>query len=300
MAIYQIRVELRDTESPQWLRLLVPPSITLHDLNKVTQESMAPHNSQFYSFTVSRRSSYGPKNFMMVDPDNLEFDDREVTLALAIPRPNLRISHMSDPREGIYHNIILQKVVPEIPGLRYPHCVAGVEEGQKIDPDDVNKVLAELDLSSLSSEPAPASREIARRIKHRRREGAKPPALLAVQLFHLTETVKDRPALAVRNAALLLMDTVWAVLTAHAVEPAKDDDLSMLLDEAVRLAGVEDALRGAGNVGPFTLASVLGISPDLAALHAGVKDSDAQRAVDAAFVWCRPLLDTLPEARMAG
>ncbi len=289
MAIYQLRVEVHNAESPQWRRLLVPASITLHDLNEVVQTAMGLYEYRFYSFTIHRRDSYGPKHDPEVEPFDRDFDDRDVTLALALPRPNVRMNHMVDPRDDLSHDIILQKIVPAKPGVQYPHCAAGVDDGEKVDPASVTRALAELELPSLSAKPPSAAEVAQRRIDHRRLEGAKSASLLRAQLFFLTETVTERPALAVRNAGILLEDTAWAVLAAHGVEPADGSDLSALLDEAARLAGVDTDL----SAGPTTPAGVLGVSPDLATLHEGVRDGDARSAVEAAFVWCKPLVDTL-------
>ncbi len=82
MQIYQLRVEIRDAETPVWRRLLAPPSITLCDLHRVLQDAMDWDATHLYGFRV-RGDSYGPKDMSwnpwwagVFEPSGQEFDDR--------------------------------------------------------------------------------------------------------------------------------------------------------------------------------------------------------------------------------
>ena len=111
-------------------------------------------------------------------------------------------------------------------------------------------------------------------------------------LSDLAATVKVRTALAVRNAALIIEDTAWTVLNALDVAADGDADPLARLGDTLRVSGYSLAMDVDGQI--ITPQSILGISPDLASLHAGVRDDDAYRAVKAAISWCLLLIKSVP------
>jgi len=169
----------------------------------VLQTAMGWGAFHLYDFDV-RGDSYGPKdmswNWRCEDfqSSNMVFDDREVTLALALPRPNLRLTYNYNPKVGLQLNVILQRTVSAESGMRYPRCVDGGghahEDGsvyhrsRKIGSSAINRELAELSLRSLSPESGPPSvRDAAARREFREWEHPK-----SVTLIGLYEVSRDR------------------------------------------------------------------------------------------------------------
>jgi hypothetical protein len=301
--IYQVRLEERDATRPAWRRMLIPSYVALRDLHLVLETAMVSGSwfSDYYDFTV-RRIEYGPKEASpgswseSFTSQPFGFDDREVTLALALPRPNLRMAYSFNYSDVWTITVILQRSVPANADARYPTCVAGAgwmgdEDGEEINLDDVNRALGKLTLTSLTAEP---HRSATAGEDFRKREGPKSPVRIGSTVLELADTVKDRPALAVRNAALIIQDTAWAVLCGLRGEVDDSTMMSALPDAAEKAAAKflpGSAGKDAGT--PTTVESILGISPDLATLHAGISESEARQATDRAIAWCDRLLDLL-------
>lgn len=304
VSIYQLRMELRDAETPVWRRLLVPSITTLHDLHLVLQRAMEWGDMWLYRFWVLD-NAYGPKE-LSSQPHRQDFesfahdfDDREVTVALALPRQRHRLTYSYNPREDVKLNVILQRVVPAGPGDRYPRCIAGtgmawddgsVENSGKIDPFDIDVDLT-TEPSALASESPPASRSsISARRKFRKYEHRKNAMHIVKLTMDLVDTVERRPELAVRNAALVIEDTAWSALTALDMDVPADADPIAMLGKTLRISGPSSAV----SVDQLTAKSILGVSPDVSFLHAGVSHEDASRAVEAAKAWCHQVIREVP------
>jgi hypothetical protein len=57
-SIYQIKVTLNDSKPPIWRRILVPDSISLHQLHTILQIVMGWTNSHLHQFIIDGES-YG-------------------------------------------------------------------------------------------------------------------------------------------------------------------------------------------------------------------------------------------------
>jgi hypothetical protein len=120
--IYQLKVTLADSEPPIWRRVLVPGDISLARLHAVLQVAMGWQNSHLHQFIVGD-TRYGEPDPMVAE---LEFkNERTATLNHEAPRAEDRFTYEYDFGDSWEHEIVVEKITPPEPGVRYPVCVAG-------------------------------------------------------------------------------------------------------------------------------------------------------------------------------
>jgi hypothetical protein len=124
-AIYQIKVTLLGTKPPIWRRLLVPANLTLPRLHRVLQIAMGWTNSHLYMFQAGREF-YSPP-----DPEDLSIDpgapadDRKVRLDHVLESVRAKLIYIYDMGDSWEHSIVLEKLLPADPKLKYPVCLGG-------------------------------------------------------------------------------------------------------------------------------------------------------------------------------
>jgi hypothetical protein len=119
--IYQLKVQLREVRPPVWRRVLVPGEMDLAELHEVVQAAMGWTNSHLHEFEAEG-ARYG-----VPDPDwDLDevADESGVRLS-RIAGEGSRLRYAYDFGDGWQHDVIVEKVLPRQPGLRYPCCAAG-------------------------------------------------------------------------------------------------------------------------------------------------------------------------------
>lgn len=119
--IYQLKVTLRDLNVPIWRTVQVPGEVTLRQLHEILQLTMGWHNSHLYEFRVDG-VSYGEPN--------AEFDievngARRFRLTRVAPKLGARFTYLYDLGDGWEHDIVVEKILPSEPRIRYPLCLAG-------------------------------------------------------------------------------------------------------------------------------------------------------------------------------
>jgi len=119
--IYQIKVTLRGTRPQIWRRLQVWGDTTLLQLHRILQVAMGWTDSHLHQY---RRGStyYGTR-----DPEfGVEREsERSTRLGDVLARPRDRMVYEYDFGDSWEHDVILEKIVPVSPGLRYPLTLAG-------------------------------------------------------------------------------------------------------------------------------------------------------------------------------
>lgn len=111
--IYQIKLTLTDSEPLIWRRLLVTATTTLEELHKIVQIAMGWQNLSNYHYRIGKQRSD-------TEPCLLEMPINEII------RDDLtRFSYVYDLRDGWFHTIEVEMVLPADPQGHYPHCVIG-------------------------------------------------------------------------------------------------------------------------------------------------------------------------------
>jgi hypothetical protein len=123
--IYQIKVTLRGTKPPIWRRLLVPSSLTLAQLHDVLQTAMGWTGGHMHEFRA------GDRRFGTPDPEDLGMgssyveNERTIRLSKVLWRSSAKVIYTYDFGDNWEHAVVLEKILPLLPDLRYPTCIDG-------------------------------------------------------------------------------------------------------------------------------------------------------------------------------
>jgi hypothetical protein len=119
--IYQLKVTLRGIKPPIWRRIAVPGDIKLDKLHKVLQLSMGWFDCHLHEFRI-----YG--NFYTIPHAESNPDDRNerrAPLNMVIRDVGERLDYTYDFGDGWEHSILVEKIDPPQPDIRYPVCLGG-------------------------------------------------------------------------------------------------------------------------------------------------------------------------------
>ncbi|OGG46673.1 MAG: hypothetical protein A3F84_07475 [Candidatus Handelsmanbacteria bacterium RIFCSPLOWO2_12_FULL_64_10] len=132
-AIYQLKITLRDSRPPIWRRVLIPGDFSLHKLHRVAQIAMGWTDSHLHQFTVGG-TYYGEPH----PDDEMEMnDERRFTLNRIAPREKSKFAYEYDFGDSWDHEVLVEKIFPPEPGVKYPLCVKGK---RACPPEDVGGV----------------------------------------------------------------------------------------------------------------------------------------------------------------
>lgn len=120
--IYELRVTLRDVRVPIWRTLLVPGDVTLRRLHEILQLAMGWQNAHLHEFRVNE-VSYGEPSPGF---DLAVNDDRQFRLSRVAPQPGVSFTYVYDFGDGWEHDVVVERVLPPEPLVRYPRCLAGL------------------------------------------------------------------------------------------------------------------------------------------------------------------------------
>ncbi len=142
--VYQLKVTLRHSKPPIWRRLLVPGAFSLHDLHQIIQIAMGWSGYHLHQFTIDGEE-YGvpsPHDWTPV------IDERRKSLRQVAPAEKRKFVYEYDFGDGWEHDVLVEKILPAEPGIKYPVCVKGK---RACPPEDVGGVWGyEMFLEALS------------------------------------------------------------------------------------------------------------------------------------------------------
>lgn len=117
--VYQLKVTLCNARPPIWRRIQVPSDITLGKLHRILQAAMGWTDSHLHRFEVKGVSFGAP------DPE-LEFEsERRAKLNEVAPAEGSKFRYEYDFGDSWLHDIVVEKVLPADPNVRYPVCIKG-------------------------------------------------------------------------------------------------------------------------------------------------------------------------------
>jgi hypothetical protein len=123
-SIYQLKVTLLGIKPPIWRRFHVPGDMNLGKLHQVIQEVMGWEESHMHQFKVGK-IYYGTTY-----PDDFDGmletrDERKARLNELASRPKAKFIYEYDFGDSWEHEIVVEKILPPGPGVKYPVCVEG-------------------------------------------------------------------------------------------------------------------------------------------------------------------------------
>jgi len=131
--IVQLKVTLKRSKPPIWRRLLVSEHTNLLELHKIIQESMGWENCHLHQFIIDRDyySAPGMDDWIQVN------DEKNFFLADIISSGRKRFKYEYDFGDSWLHEIVIEKIIPADPKMKYPICV---KAKRACPPEDVGGV----------------------------------------------------------------------------------------------------------------------------------------------------------------
>jgi len=120
-SVYRLKITLRGTKPPIWRRIDVPDSARLDHLNLMIQAAMGWTNSHLHEFSIADER-FGMRH------DDFESDcadEKNHRLGELIQREKSKFGFIYDFGDGWEHDIMVEKINPPEPGVKYPRCTAG-------------------------------------------------------------------------------------------------------------------------------------------------------------------------------
>jgi hypothetical protein len=121
--ICQLKVTLKYIRPPIWRRIEVPGDVTLDELHLILQATMGWTNSHLHQFKVGK-IYYGEPSIDEFSDLNLQ-DESKARLRKVLSKAKQKMLYEYDFGDGWEHEILLEKILPRDPGVRYPRCIGG-------------------------------------------------------------------------------------------------------------------------------------------------------------------------------
>lgn len=120
--IYQLKITLVDAKPPIWRRVQVSSDITLAKLHKIIQAAMGWYDCHLHEFEIHGQA-YGQP---MPELDFADIkSDRTLRLNQFVTGEKFKFPYLYDMGDGWEHRILVEKVLPPDPEVRYPICIKG-------------------------------------------------------------------------------------------------------------------------------------------------------------------------------
>jgi DNA invertase Pin-like site-specific DNA recombinase len=119
--IYQLKITLKDVRPPIWRRVQVASEKTLGKLHQIIQEAMGWSNSHLHTFVIGGME-YGQP---MPEYDFNVRNEQRVKLSQVIAGEKFKFLYTYDMGDSWDHEILVEKVLPADPQVRYPVCLTG-------------------------------------------------------------------------------------------------------------------------------------------------------------------------------
>ncbi|MEO8354843.1 MAG: plasmid pRiA4b ORF-3 family protein [Chloroflexota bacterium] len=147
-SIYQIKVTLNDSKPPVWRRVLVPDTITLHQLHTILQIVMGWTNSHLHQFIVDS-DYYGEPEEEDGYSEDLK-NEKRYRLNQFVKRKGFKFMYEYDFGDNWEHTVHVEAILPVEKGRQYPVCLVGK---RACPPEDIGGVRGYDDLLKIFFNP---------------------------------------------------------------------------------------------------------------------------------------------------
>ena len=123
-SVYQLKATLKGSRPAIWRRFQMPGHISLHRLHLILQAVMGWTNSHLYRFEI------GGTQFGEPDPENdfyglMMKNSQRTKLDKAVPDESVRFIYEYDFGDSWEHEVLVERILPAVPGVSHPVCLAG-------------------------------------------------------------------------------------------------------------------------------------------------------------------------------
>jgi pRiA4b ORF-3-like protein len=131
--IHRVKVTLHGSKPPIWRRLELPSAVTLARLHDVLQVAFDWDDCHLHAFeTVC--GEFGDPQYS--DKWTQYQDEGAAALAQVAAAAKAKIVYVYDFGDDHRHDLIVEAILPAVPGVAYPRCTAGRREMPPEDSDE--------------------------------------------------------------------------------------------------------------------------------------------------------------------
>lgn len=131
--IYQLKITLKGIRPPIWRRVLVKSDITFDQLHFIIQRLMNWGNSHLYGWKIQDQQYIGCKTIFaelgFVDEEDEDERDREFHQTeigkIIGDNEKAKFIYTYDFGDNWKHEILVEKILPIDPEIKYPVCITG-------------------------------------------------------------------------------------------------------------------------------------------------------------------------------
>lgn len=120
-SVYQLKITLKDFRPPIWRRVQVNSDITLGKLHQIIQASMGWTNSHLHGFSIGGVEYGQPLPELDLEIKN----EQKIKLSKVVTGEKQKFFYTYDMGDSWEHEILVEKVLPHDPLVRYPVCITG-------------------------------------------------------------------------------------------------------------------------------------------------------------------------------
>ncbi|MBZ0305741.1 MAG: plasmid pRiA4b ORF-3 family protein, partial [Anaerolineae bacterium] len=120
--VYQLKITLQGSKPPIWRRVLVASDTRLSIFHSIIQGAMGWYNCHLHQFIVG--SIYYSMPYPGSDELNAK-DSRKVKLSDIVSGERFTFRYEYDFGDGWMHAILVEKILPFVPGMNLPTCITG-------------------------------------------------------------------------------------------------------------------------------------------------------------------------------
>ena len=120
-SVYQLKIMLKDFRPPIWRRVQVNSDITLGKLHQIIQAAMGWTNSHLHGFSIGGVEYGQPLPELDLEIKN----EQRIKLNKVVTGDKQKFFYTYDMGDSWEHEILVEKVLPHDPLVRYPVCTAG-------------------------------------------------------------------------------------------------------------------------------------------------------------------------------
>src|SRR3989338_6598283 len=125
--VYQFKISLENVKPLIWRRIQVPETYTFWDLHVAIQDSMGWLDYHLHQFDLINPQIRRKEEIGIPDEDGeLEIlPGWEIPISSYFSLENKKADYLYDFGDGWEHMIVIEKILPQEQGSRYPVCIAG-------------------------------------------------------------------------------------------------------------------------------------------------------------------------------
>jgi hypothetical protein len=128
--LYQFKITLNDSKPTIWRRIVVPANYSFWDLHVAIQDSMGwldyhLHEFEIVNPTTGEKVRIGLPDEEYDDPDKIAIPDHKEKISDYFNENNCIARYEYDFGDSWIHTIKFEKILPTIPGEKYPKCIGG-------------------------------------------------------------------------------------------------------------------------------------------------------------------------------